>query len=38
MKAIAHSLKENKNDFIAIVTIQIATAIGCYLMIPKIIG
>ena len=38
MKAIAYNLKENKNEVITIVTIQVATAIGCYLLIPQLLG
>ncbi len=38
MSAIASNIKNNKRDFITIVSIQLITAIGCYLLIPNILN
>jgi len=38
MSAIASNIKNNKKDFIAIVCIQLITAIGCYLLIPSMLN
>jgi hypothetical protein len=36
MRAIATNLKENRKSLLAVMFIQISTAVGCYLLIPKI--
>ncbi len=38
MNAIASNIINNKRDFIAIVSIQAMTAIGCYLLIPYMLS
>ena len=38
MSTIASNIKNNKRDFIAIVSIQVATAIGCYFWIPNLLN
>ncbi len=38
MNTIATNLKNNSRDLIAIVSIQVMTAISCYLLIPRILS
>jgi|GEM_PF-3914940 len=38
MNAIAKNLKNNSRDLIAIVSIQVMTAISCYLLVPRILN
>ena len=36
MRAIAANLKENRKSLLAVMFIQVSTAIGCYLLVPKV--